>query len=329
MKVIKSILICMGVICLALGVTACSGFGSMKYENAENYSVGDTSFTETIENIDVDWVSGKVKIATHADESVLLTEKTDFAATEDMRVHWWLDGETLRVKFCASGMGISIFGYGQKELTITIPETAVLAEIKVSTSSADFSTEEINANKISVSTSSGSMNVSCQSDKINLNSMSGNIKIKQSKKANSVDIDTSSGKIEANINQCEDVYLDSVSGKIEANVTECNRAEINTTSGGIKVIGNKIEKATIKSTSGTIECRLKEDFKKCTLNAISGEINLFLPGGIGFVANVNSTSGSFNSDFALKRNGNTYTCNDGSAQIDLTTTSGNISVKEL
>lgn len=309
MKILRRILTCVCVLCLSLASASCTGLGSMSYDNAENYSVGDTSFTQPIENIDVDWVSGKVKVVTHSEEVVSLTEKTDFSASDDMRVHWWLDETTLRIRFCASGMGMSIFGYGRKELTIKIPDSITLSDLTVKTSSADFGAENIKTKNFSVTTSSGGIDVSCRSETVDLDSVSGSVRLDQKGKALTAEVNTTSGAIKTNFEQCEKVNLGSVSGKIE-------------------VVADEIERITVDSTSGQIDCSLVA-FKKCNLKAVSGSVNLFLPENAEFVAEVNSTSGDFTSDFALKKDGNVYTCGNGDARIDLSTTSGNVAVKEI
>ena len=83
MKLIEFVMVCIGVAGLLLGMTACS-------------------------------VSGKVNIVTHSDSSVLLSEETDYSKTDDMRVHWWLDGTTLRVRCSAPGVRFSVFNHGKK-----------------------------------------------------------------------------------------------------------------------------------------------------------------------------------------------------------------------
>ena len=70
-----------------------------------------------IENIEVDWQSGSVSIASHSESTFLLSEKTGDGISDDFRVHWWLEGTTLHVKYAASGASMQLFGAWHKDLT--------------------------------------------------------------------------------------------------------------------------------------------------------------------------------------------------------------------
>ena len=88
------------------GLTGCAASGLVTYANSEKYSVGDAKFTEKIENIEIDWASGSVSIVSHPENTFLLSEKTDDGIPEKLRVHWWLDGTTLHVRFSAPGASL-------------------------------------------------------------------------------------------------------------------------------------------------------------------------------------------------------------------------------
>lgn len=53
---------------------------------------------------------------------------------------------------------------------------------------------------------------------------------------------------------------------------------------------------------------------------------LILPDDSDYAANVGTTSGKFESDFALKKYGSTYICGSGSTKIDINTALGNVSI---
>ena len=308
MKLTKIIMACIGLAGLLLGMTACSAGETLSYANAERYCVGDTSFTETIEHLDIDWVSGRVNIVTHSDSSVLLSEETDFSAADDMRVHWWLDGTTLRVKFSAPGVRLSALGHGKKELTIKLPEAMKLAGITVNTASADITVEQIEADAVSASTASGEMDISCGSDEIELGSASGNIDLSQSGRTARVQVHTASGEIRSSLEQCEKAELDSASGKID-------------------VSANELSELSAKAASGNVSCVIKKAAGRCELRTVSGEIMLSMPDDAGFTVRIDSVSGDFSSDLALKKSGSTYVYKDGGAEVFLKTTSGDMTIR--
>lgn len=307
MKRAKFLIVCLGAALLIFGMTACAGTGAVSYENADRYSVGNASFTEAIESLDIDWVCGKVNLVTHADGGVLLSEKAASSLADDMRVHWWLDGTTLRVRFCAPGLRAPLLGYAEKELTIALPEGARLSSISVSTASANVAADKISASRLSVSTASGNTRAVCEADEIILRSASGNITLNQAGKTTLA-------------------QLHSVSGKIESRFDQCEKAEFDAVSGRINVTASRISSLSAKAVSGNISFALNKAADSCSLQTTSGAVLLALPDAFGFTLRGNSISGDFSSDLALKKSGNVYTHGDGAAEIYIKTVSGDISV---
>ena len=74
---------------------------------------------------------------------MLLTERTDEGVPDEFRVHWWLDGATLHVKFAASGARMERYGGWRKELTLTLPETLALDDVEIRSASAEISAENL------------------------------------------------------------------------------------------------------------------------------------------------------------------------------------------
>ena len=89
-----------------------------------------------------------------------------------------------------------------------------------------------------------------------------------------------------------------------------------------------VDSLSAKSASGSVSCELENVPSECELSVVSGGVNLILPEDSDFTANVRMTSGEFDSDFALKKNGNTYICGSGSAGNDIDTTSGDVSIRQ-
>ena len=135
------------------------GFGnSFVYDHAGKYTAGDGEIDGTVKKLDIDWLSGSVSVVAGNCDSVLIQEVTGGKIDKDMRVHWWLDGTTLRVKFCASGLKPRIY-HGKKELTVTVPETLSLSAISVDSASAEVSVLGASMDELSVDTASGAIRV--------------------------------------------------------------------------------------------------------------------------------------------------------------------------
>lgn len=291
------------------GLSGCSTFDSVIYTDSDKYSVGDAAISDTVENIEIDWRSGSVNIVSHSEHSVLISEDIDSEASDDLRVHWWLDGTTLHVKFAASGVRLRLLDTEQKNLTLTVPDTLTASSVNVRAASADIDAAELKAERLNVSTASGSMNIQCEAEDIMLNSASGGVQLNQKGNAKQVNISTASGDIDADL-ECADT------------------AEIEAVSGSINISGDTTGALFAKTTSGEFSGSFKTTPSKCELCSTSGKITLILPENSDFSAIVSTTSGDFDSDFALKKDGNKYICGNGSNDIDIETTSGDITIRE-
>ena len=69
-------------------------------------------------------------------------------------------------------------------------------------------------------------------------------------------------------------------------------------------------------------------FDALKLRSTSGNVTVLLPSTPGFDAEIDTTSGDFDSAIALKQEGKRYSCGDGSASLQINTTSGNIRLTE-
>lgn len=238
-----------------------------------------------------------------------MSEKAKDSISEDLRVHWWLEGTTLHVKFAASGASLRWFNTGHKELTLTVPEALSFDNVVIRAASAEIEAVNLAAETLSVSTASGNMDINCAANTISLNSASGDIQLKQKDKAGEVSIDTASGRIDANLSRVDTASFESASGKIQVTAASVNSM-------------------SAKSTSGAVSCELEATPSECKLHAVSGDVTLNLPDDSDFTTNISTTSGDFKSDFALKKDGSTYICGSGSAHIDIETTSGDVAIRK-
>ena len=151
------------------------GFGnSFVYDHAGKYTAGDGEIDGTVKKLDIDWLSGSVSVVAGKGDSVLIQEAAGGIIDKDMRVHWWLDGTTLRVKFCASGLKPRIY-HGKKDLTVTVPETLSLSAISVDSASAEVSVLGASMDELSVDTASGAIRVDtdCGLESLRTDSASG------------------------------------------------------------------------------------------------------------------------------------------------------------
>lgn len=272
------------------GLISCISFSAILYSNANEYSVGDTTVDNQIETLDIDWISGNIKIETHEEKEIIIKEECNGEISNKMRVHWWADGKTLRIKFAASGIKLKLFKICQKELTIVVPKTNVFSKIDIKASSASIETTKISSNKVSISSSSGRVNAILKTNKMKINTSSGDVTLHQE--------------------------------------GETDKINISTSSGSINLFGSKIDSVTLKSSSGKIKGDFEVTPSKGKFYSTSGNVILNLPESGSFIIKSRSTSGDFESNFALVKSGKTYTYGDGSSDIDIRTASGDVTVNK-
>ena len=309
MKILKTLLLLALLAVVCAGLNGCAFRRVMRYADAEKYTVGDAVLTGPVENVEIDWLSGSVRIGTHAEDTVLVTEENDRELPDDLRVHWWLDGVTLHIKFSAS-QARSRIDLGRKELTVTLPERAVLNSLAVNTASAKVSADILRAEDVSINTASGAVDAAAEAAYIRLDSTSGGISLRQS-------------------GDTEKLVIRTTSGAVDAQAERVERAELDSTSGGIRVSAGRVDDLSARTTSGAVDIRAAEAPRVgCAVNSTSGSVSLTLPENAGFAARVHTTSGSFHCDFPVRKDGGSYICGSGRCVLDLSTTSGGIRLYE-
>ncbi len=310
MRKSKFLIIALVVVLVILGGCAVLIFSDnigLTYAHADKYTAGEKTFTETVENLDVTWKSGNIRIEYNNSNEIRLTETGNKAMSEDDRLRWWLDGTTLRIQYAKSGRFV-IFDTLQKELTISLPEGIVLKTAEIHTTSGDMDIPALAADEAKLSVTSG--NVKAIAD------------------VRTLEVSATSGELDIHaIGETDSVTIKVTSGRITAALDDAKRASVKSTSGDITVSG-KVGEADIDATSGKINARL-DAFRKLKIEVTSGDVKATLPENDGgFTCAASMTSGDFNySGFnKVSKDGKTYTFGDGKNDCTIKTTSGNIDI---
>ena len=308
---------------LSIGFCAC-GTPSPAANDADDsgWSIGNASVSDPVESLAVNWSDGAVTIGYHEGDTILVEETCDKPLTEDTTLHWRLEGDTLRIEYSAPGPRVSL-GSLNKRLTVLLPESASLTGAAVSVSSADLNLEDLRADQIALSSSSGGVNAVCRADSLAISASSGDITAECT--AKTVSISTSSGCITlTQTGSADSVSLDTSSGDVSSVLDRTARLTAETSSGFIDINAAALEEASAESSSGEITLRSGTCPRKLTVDASSGDVTVVVPDTPGFTAEINTGSGDFDSDIALAKSGDTYSCGDGSGSFRIDTSSGNI-----
>ena len=295
----------LGALLLVLALTLCAcGSVSYSYANASQYTAGGKVITNPVDSLEIDWIDGSVTVAYHKESTVEISETAKNTLSDAEKLHWWLDGTTLHIKYARSEATIT--GNPQKALTVTLPENAKfpINSVEIAAVSGSIRCVPLYAKTVKLSTVSGSINAECAADTLKASTVSGKITLTSS--ANEIRLSTTSGSMEADIGHAKALDISAISGKIRLNATE-------------------IKKAEIDSVSGSVEAALQKA-ESLKVSTVSGSVYLFLPKSMGFTADFSTVSGSLSNAISAVRTGNRCVLGDGIAVINVSTVSGGLTL---
>lgn len=274
-------------------------------------TTGETSFgsgevSEKIERIEIDWASGKVQLAQHDGSSIKIEERSNTELKQDERVHWRVDGTTLRI-WLREPNGFDLLNFAKKELTLTLPETLRLDEIEIDVASAEVR-GSVNAKKLSVDTASGKIDLTADASELKAGTASGEVRIHHSGTLEKAAFDTSSGAVTAELGDVRYLKADTASGDLTFRLTGAEKVELESASGKVRAVCD------------TTPDRLEVD-------TASGDVELTLPKDADFRLELDTASGKFRSEIPLAMQDDEYLAGSGKGEFEISTASGDITIK--
>lgn len=296
--------------------------GLTSYANADKYTIGDADISSAVENLEIDWISGKVNIEYHAGSGISLSETANRNTSEDEKFRWWLDGKTLRVKFAKPRL--TSFSNLQKTLTVSLPEDIAFKKVNIDTTSGDISVPAMTADEIRFETTSGDVDAVITAKNLNVSSTSGSLNVRQDGDISNASFSSTSGSVAFTVTSAEKISMQSTSGDVFTTVSgTVGNISLDSTSGTIHPDLANVDKAKFSSTSGGVTGTLVS-FKDLDIDVTSGDVSLKLPNPPGFTCKTDSRR--FNSSLELTKDGDKYVYGDGSARLHIDTTSGSIRI---
>jgi DUF4097 and DUF4098 domain-containing protein YvlB len=271
------------------------------YSDSAKYQEGSFSYRSSdVTKISLSYVSGDVLIV-QSDSRTLNATESGKGISDDQAMRWYLANGTLDIQFCKSGYSGSI---PAKTLVLEIPYGVDL-EIGMTSGDVTFDTD-VTAGDVKMGSTSGGKHIKglfCADFKEGSTSGDTSIDALHAVDAEfgSTSGNTTIGKLEA-----DDVETAATSGSLSISSVSCGRLDIGATSGNITLGLEKCDKLKIGCTSGNV-----------TLTR--------LPSG-GASIEFNKTSGSLKADGYMVKGGR-MVYGDGSCKADITTTSGNLTIK--
>lgn len=274
-------------------ITTITGeYENYRYDHENEYSIGNIdSISAQIQNIEIDWVSGKVNLIPYDGDTVKVEEFSVNDIEEKYELRWRVKENILYIKPCESTGAWNLANkIPTKTLCVYLPEAlaANMNKIEIDTASAWISVTGVTATEIDTATASGdTWFEKCTVTNLNIENVSG-------------------------YTNCTEVNVE----KIDAEIV----------SGNIDVLGN-VKTFDAESVSGTVHLATDIAPDRADISTVSGEIKLRLPDNDGFNIRFDSVSGKITSDFPLTINGGDKTYGNGTRSYDLETVSGNVNIE--
>ncbi len=299
-----------GIMTMMIGAfTGCTTRLNYLYKNADKFTPGDRVIEDKIENINIDYLSGNVTLTGTDTDAVKITETSNKELDDKRKVHTWVDGNTLYVRYCASAKNLN-FDKIEKELDIEVPGDVKLSSVNSDVSSGGFKCNGIEADIFDAECSSGGIEIDCSANEFNLEASSGSITLNQRGESQSVNLEASSGKILGTIENTSKLKAEGSSGNVEL------------TLGNVKELVSEI-------SSGNLTLTMQNVPETSSLESSSGDITIYAPASSGITAKIEVSSGNLNFDYPFEKKGETYICGDGACRMDIEASSGNVSFHKI
>ena len=293
------------------------------YEQDGSYSVGSEV---AIKDLDIKWIAGSATISVYDGAEVVFTETSTEVLTQDVALRYGVENGVLYIQYCAT---TAPFDLPTKTLDIKIPAAlaATMKNLDFSATSAglsvsnltvtDFDCDSVSgridasavtAQTVDIDTTSGEVNFDGSYVRMNVNTVSGMVRIKNAGTAQETKVDTTSGAM-------------SFAGNVGA-------LDVNSVSGEVFTDGAIVAQTVDADTmSGAVSLQMASCPSDIKINTVSGGVVLTLPAGSGFTLGYDTVSGSINCDFSVVMSGQKYISGDGSADFDIGTVSGGLRIK--
>lgn len=321
-----------------------SGLSLLTYDDKsytkDFFSGSGTVSADSVQELNLDWVSGSVKIQKSDDGQIHIREKVGQSLDSDKELQYQVKNGVLTILYCKPGRYTNHVLMQGKELLLLLPDK--LLDVEVDLTSADMVIDSFEWSSFSFDSSSGSLKAPrLHADTIEADFTSGSCEI--GGKAKSINISSSSGRVELNeittdflecdttsgdcnvSGRAKTVVLSSSSGSIMANGLKADTFSCDSTSGDWTVSG-ELGEISGGSSSGKLSFDLNAPPKMVSLDNTSGGIRLSIPDNDGFTAVYSSTSGKFSSNFEGTTTDGIFIHKSGKLQYELNTSSGDIAV---
>lgn len=223
-----------------------------KYGDFSKYTAGSGSVAASkVRSIELDWVSGSIQIIEDNVPDVRFEEICSSKLDSSNCMYWYLDGSTLRIKWCRSGISGTTLK-SSKDLVIVVPKGTALDNLEANCTSAAIDVQT-NASDLKINSVSGSIVVfGSYGDSVRVNNVSGSVYLDYAHCPEKVTFDTVSGNATLAIPASSGftATLKSLSGKLFCDIPA-------TVSSGTYIAGDGKSVIKGESVSGNVTIKAK------------------------------------------------------------------------
>ncbi len=296
---------------LILGLSACS-FNKLNAADMSKYTTGNAVITDKVEALDIEWASGTVEIVTGSGSEVVIEESYKGSIPDEKKMHWYLDGTTLKIIYDTSLDFFTIVNSSSKALTVTLPADLVLKDVDISVASADVKADALRCKKANLDTASGDINVTFPEtvDSVDIDMASGDSSVRFGGDVGSLKADAASGDLKADVSgNVGNFDFDSASGCMELNAAG--------TAGS----------GSVSTASGKVDISLT-GISDLDIDTASGSVTLYFPESASLSIDIDTASGDFNSNIPFVKSGDKYVIGSGDGEVNIDTASGDITINK-
>lgn len=268
-KIIYLIAVCMLSLCVL--VSCDIGY---EYDSAGLYTAGNGEVDPAaVCAIDVDWIGGSVTIKPYDGDMLRFSDNSPYPSEENL-LHYYLDGNTLKIRFCQS-YKFRLSNPDPKDLEVLVPASYSenIEEISVDTVSAAVFINDMQLRELDIETVSGGVTVDGAAEQVSIDTTSGDVAM--SGTFYDIETDLVSGTLTAICIECPERFEgSSVSGAFQITLPEnsafvCEYDSVSgkltsgfdgeTTEDNVYKVGNGSSKFNFETVSGDLMLSKIED----------------------------------------------------------------------
>ena len=151
------------------------------------------------------------------------------------------------------------------------------------------------------------------------------IRVPKSWNCNNLEIDAAATDVNIQHLTIRELDFDGASGNLILDNCNIENLDIDTASGDVEFIGI-LENLDFDAASAKFYGKFYNSPRNLKMDSMSGDLELFLPEDSGFELNMDSMSGSFDTDFTVSKHDQTYICGEGQCKINVSAMSSDVSI---